>query len=447
VLVAWGLVCTSLADDATSSSAPVPEAKAEQAGDTASESESGGFIGQFMGTIDDFYSHPTPAKSHESRTADHDPQTGTSLPPTVLEKSAQDESAAPARDASTPPKSQETKSSRVARTSTRVAPPRQDPSMASKPATAQRSAAPRWAQGGLLESLWGDEEPQDPPAGRVAQRPTQQAVSPSLPQPSQTDNSYRQSSPDGGRMTAKTAGAATKWMNKMVSPLFGKDEPTERQASTPPPPPPPARRTPIEHPAVNQPLARTRTVPTRPAPRKPTMEPSVAIQFGHTNRQPTPSHSAQAEMQLAQTARPKATASDIMPIVEGREAAERSLAVSSVDLADMLPSVAAAETSRLVVVPGNKRTPTLADEYRYMASGPAGPPTSRSENPSTPAADAPLQPSDIAAIKFASSIDVLGLAELTGQTRKVDSTKPNTEGGPVGRTPAIEVAKQPRLVR
>ena len=55
-------------------------------------------------------------------------------------------------------------------------------------------------------------------------------------------------------MASKTAGAATKWMSKVVSPLFGRDEPAERQASASATPSR-AQTNSRQYPAVNQPLA------------------------------------------------------------------------------------------------------------------------------------------------------------------------------------------------
>jgi hypothetical protein len=500
VLTAWGPARTSVAEEATNTAAPAPEATAEQAHPSMSEKQSGAFFGQFLETIDDFYNHDTQPEEQKSPTANHEPQTGTLGPQAIQEKSIKEETEALVRDAlpqPQPQESQESKASPVGRASNRVVQigPKSSPSKV--PVADQQSGAPRWARGGLLGSLFGDDQPQeDQAAERMAQRPTQQAAPPSMPQPSLADRSNRQVPSDNSRMAAKPAGAAESWMSKLVSPLFKRPEPTEQQASAPsvtthqpsaspitrqastPPATRPVRHMPMAHPEVNQPLARSRPDAVWPAHSNPSMEPSVAIQFGQKDRRSTPSHAAQSEMQLAQSAPPSArqgqvaqsappaqprgnvmtgprsATDDITPIVEGQVATtapptatpESALSAPPVDLTDVLQTVEAT-TSHVAAMPTPERTPTLADEYAHAETGPAEPPTKRSDMFSPEASDGLLQELNIASIQFASSSGVLGLAELTNQGGNVNSTKPSTEGGPVGRPPAIEVARQPRLVR
>jgi hypothetical protein len=500
-LSVWGMARMSAAEEAVRPSPPATDAKADQAETSAAVNSSRGAFGQFLSTIDDFYNQETPPEAEKPQPAKQASETGTTDDHAAEDKSVKTETEALVRDALPHTGPEETKMVRVGRSSGRASLPRASQTPLTKAEPSEQLNVPRWARGGLLGSFFGDKEAQeDHAAEQMTQSPTPHVAEPTTPpaakQLSQTaEPGSNQEAPREAGTLARSAGAAKRWMGKMVDPLFGSDEPADRQASASParlqakattadrqaslppathqastsPAARPTRHMPLAYPQMNQPLAHTRPGTSRPAQRRPSMDPTVAVQFGQKYSPPAPSQPAQAQSQLAQLAPPSAsqgvpsaksqgqavtppsaTAGDVTPIAGddlATAAPEKVLPVSPVDLADVLPAVEAAASRRVAVVPDSERTPTLAEEYAQSDIQPAGPPASWNGYGTPPQGVATVKPPEFDGVAFESSINVLGLAELTGQAGKVNSIKPSTEGTPARRSPVVEVARQPRMVR
>jgi hypothetical protein len=501
VLSVWGMARMSAADEAVRPSPTTTAAKAEPSEASDSKDSSSGAFGQFLATIDDFYSQKTPSEPEQPQSAKPASETGKTGNQAAEDKAVKKETEALVHKALPPAVPQETKMVRVGRSNTRATVPRAAQPTVTKQAASEPSSVPRWARGGLLGSFFGEKEAQDDhPVEQKTQSPTPQVAQQTAPPETKrlseaADPSHRQEAPRETGRLAKSAGAAKSWMGKMVDPLFGRDDPAELQANDRPPsrrtsvastegqatlppktrqaisPPaaPPARHTPLAYPPLNQPLAHTRPGTSRPVPRKPSLDPTVAVQFGQKYRPPAPSQTTQTQTQLAQSAtpsarraaqpprsqtqavtRPSSSAGDITPIVPDSLATaepERVLPVPPVDLADVLPAVEAAASRRIAMIPDSERTPTLAEEYAQSDIEPAGPPASWNGYGTPPQTVATSKPAGLDGVAFESSINVLGLAELTGQGGKLNSTKPSTDGTPARKSPVIEVARQPRMVR
>lgn len=365
-------------------------------GNTAAD-EQAGLFGQFLGTLDTFYDHDQPSQQQGVATHQSSPSTGT----------------AP----------QETKAVRV-EGSPAVARPRVShaptaPAVTRHAPASDISSMSRWTRGGLLGSWLGNEAQRRPSPEQAAPLPRQRVSSSKTSQNENVLSKSWHQVQDGARAMVQSAPKSS-WMNR----LLGTPSTERQQVATRP-----TRGEQVAHAPVKP------VRPVQPLRARPSLEPSVAIRFGHAE-----GLLARPEMQLATS-----EASEIF----GKAPAAAAVEVENVptptpaQVADITPI---REDSSVAVRPPAEPTPTLADVNAGSEIKLAGPKPDWTDYLSSPDGDSPMLPSDFASIQFATSIETLGLAELM-RSREKEAEQPSTGDELSPERPAIEVARQPKLVR